>query len=403
MVYPKFNKFLPFLSVFLMTLFSLVTALKADEKNSPPKVVVTIKPLHSLVSSVMKGVGEPMLLLKGASSPHHFQLKPSDAVAIKRADLIVRVGPKLETPMNKVLKSLSSSNSVLNVVDLDGLTFYQMRSKHHHDHGGAHGDHDGHDDHKKHAKHDDHDHHDHKKKHAKHDHDEDHHDHKKHAKHDDHDHHDHKKKHAKHDHDEDHHDHKKHAKHDDHDHDKHGHDEHKEDANFEKDQHMWLHTGNAKTVALALAKKLAKLDPKNSKTYQANAAALSAKLDKLSAEITALMKPLDDRSYMVFHDAYQYLTAPYDLHFAGAITLNPATPPSAKHLKELIKTLKKEKVICIFSEVQYNPKLVKALSEGHNVKTSVIDPIGAKVKAGPDAYYTMMKNLSTEINACLKP
>lgn len=373
MVYPKFNKFLPFLSVFLISLFSLVPALKADEKNSPPKVVVTIKPLHSLVSSVMKGVGEPMLLLKGASSPHHFQLKPSDAVAIKRADLIVRVGPKLETPMNKVLKSLSSSNSVLNVVDLDGLTFYKMRSKHHHDHGEAHGDHDGHDDHKKHAKHDDHDHHDHKKKHAKHDHDEDHHDHKK------------------------------HAKHDDHDHDKHGHDEHKEDANFEKDQHMWLHTGNAKTVALALAKKLAKLDPKNSKTYQANAAALSAKLDKLSSEITALMKPLDDRSYMVFHDAYQYLTAPYDLHFAGAITLNPATPPSAKHLKELIKTLKKEKVICIFSEVQYNPKLVKALSEGHNVKTSVIDPIGAKVKAGPDAYYTMMKNLSTEINACLKP
>lgn len=387
MVYPKFNKFLPFLSVFLMTLFSLVPALKADEKNSPPKVVVTIKPLHSLVSSVMKGVGEPMLLLKGASSPHHFQLKPSDAVAIKRADLIVRVGPKLETPMNKVLKSLSSSNSVLNAVDLDGLTFYKMRSKHHHDHGEAHGDHDDHHDHKKHAKHDDHDHHDHKK----------------HAKHDDHDHHDHKKKHAKHDHDKDHHDHKKHAKHDDHEHDKHSHGEHKEDANFEKDPHMWLHTGNAKTVALALAKKLAKLDPKNSKTYQANAAALSAKLDKLSAEITALMKPLDDRSYMVFHDAYQYLTAPYDLHFAGAITLNPATPPSAKHLKELIKTLKKEKVICIFSEVQYNPKLVKALSEGHNVKTSVIDPIGAKVKAGPDAYYTMMKNLSTEINACLKP
>ncbi len=397
MVYPKINKFLPFLSVFLITLVSLVPALKADEKNSPPKVVVTIKPLHSLVSSVMKGVAEPTLLLKGASSPHHFQLKPSDALAIKRADLIVRIGPKLETPLNKVLKSLSSSDSVLNVVELEGLTFYKMRSKHHHHHDDAHGEHDDHK--KKHAKHDHDDHDDHKKKHSKHDHD-DHHDHKKkHAKHDHDDHHDHKKKHAKHDHD-DHHDHKKkHAKHDHHD----DHDDHKEDANFEKDPHMWLHTGNAKTVALALAKKLSKLDPKNSKTYQENAAALSVKLDKLSAEITALMKPLDDRSYMVFHDAYQYLTAPYDLHFAGAITLNPATPPSAKHLKELIKTLKKEKVACIFSEVQYNPKLVKALSEGHKVKTAVIDPIGAKIKAGPDAYYTMMKNLSTDINKCLKP
>ncbi|GAA6212239.1 zinc ABC transporter substrate-binding protein ZnuA [Hyphomicrobiales bacterium 4NK60-0047b] len=364
MVYPKFNKLLSFLSVFLITLFSAFPLVHADEKNSSPKVVVTIKPLHSLVSGVMKGVGEPTLLLKGASSPHHFQIKPSDALAIKRADLIVRIGPLLETPMNKVLKSLSNTNSVLDVVDLDGITHYKMRTKHHH--------HDDHDDHKeehaKHDNHDDHDDHDHKKKHAK---------------HNDHDDHDHKEKHAKHD------------DHDDHD--------HKNDESSEKDPHIWLHPGNAKTTVLALAKRLAELDPKNSNTYKKNAAELSGQLDKLSLEINALMKPLDDRSYMVFHDAYQYLTASHDLQFSGAITLNPATPPSAKHLKELISRLKEKKVACIFSEVQYNPNLVKTLSEGHKVKTAVLDPIGAKLKAGPAAYFTMMKNLSTEINKCMKP
>ncbi len=372
MVYPRFNKLLSFISVFLITLFSAFPFLHADEKNSPPKVVVTIKPLHSLVSGVMEGVGEPTLLLKGASSPHHFQLKPSDALAIKKADLIVRVGPLLETPMNKVLKSLSKKGSVLNAVDLDGITFYKMRSKHHHHDDEAHSDHDDHDHHKeKHAKHDDHDDHDHHKK--------------KQAKHDGHDDHDHHKE--------------KHAKHGDHD----DHDDHKSDDSSEKDPHMWLHPGNAKTIALAVAKKLSELDPKNSKIYQQNAIALSGQLDKLSLEIAALMKPLDERSYMVFHDAYQYLTAPYDLHFSGAITLNPATPPSAKHLKELIGRLKEKKVICIFSEVQYNPKLVKTLSEGHKVKTAVLDPIGAKLEAGPAAYFTMMKNLSIEINKCMKP
>lgn len=327
MVYPKFNKLLSFLSVFLITLFSAFPFLHADEKNSPPKVVVTIKPLHSLVSGVMKGVGEPTLLLKGASSPHHFQLKPSDALAIKKADLIVRVGPNLETPMNKVLKSLSNKDVVLNAVDLDGITFYKMRSKH---------DHHGHDDHG-----------DHKKEHAKHD--------------------------------------------------------HHDDQNSLNDPHIWLHPDNAKTIVFAVAKKLGKLDPDNNKNYQKNAMELAGQIDKLSLEITALMKPLDDQSYMVFHDAYQYLTKPHDLHFAGAITFNPGTPPSAKHLKELIKTLKDEKVVCIFSEVQYNPKLIKTLSEGHKVKTAVLDPIGAKLNAGPAAYFTMMKNLSTEINECMKP
>jgi len=423
MVYQKFNQVFSFSMVFFIALLSFLSSLHAEEKNSIPKVVVTIKPLHSLVSGLMKGVGEPKLLLKGASSPHHFQLKPSDALAIKRADLIVRVGPLLETPMNKVLGTLSSANSVLNVMELEGIKLYKLRSKHHHHEDEGHGDHkekhakhddhDDHDDHKeKHAKHDDHDDHDdHKEKHAKHDDHDDHDDHKeKHAKHDDHDDHDdHKEKHAKHDDHDDHDDHKeKHAKHDDHD----DHDDHKEkhakhddhdDHGAEKDPHIWLDTGNAKIVVFALAKRLTKIDPKNSKLYQQNAITLSSDIDKLSLETTALLKPLNKRSYMVFHDAYQYLTEPHHLTFSGAITLNPATPPSAKHLKELIQTLDKEKVVCVFSEVQYNPKLIKTLSDGHDIKTAVLDPIGANIQAGSSAYFIMMKRLTQEIHKCLKP
>ena len=47
------------------------------------RVVASIKPVHSLVSAVMAGVGEPHLIIRGHSSPHTFTLRPSDAEALE--------------------------------------------------------------------------------------------------------------------------------------------------------------------------------------------------------------------------------------------------------------------------------------------------------------------------------
>lgn len=355
-----------FSTLFVLTLFSAINAplVKAHDHGATkgaPKVVVTIKPLHSLVSGVMKGVGEPILLLTGATSPHHFQLKPSDARSIKNADLIVRVGPLLETPMNRSLKNLSQDKKVMNAMDIRGVKLYKLRSPHH--------DHEGHDDHGK--------------------------EHKAHKDEHDHGHHDdHGKKHKAHKDEHDHDNHDDHGK---------SHKAHKDELDIEMDAHIWLAPDNGKAVIKAVAEHLTKLDPKNGKLYQKNANRMAGKIDHLDQEIDELLDPLKEQAYMVFHDAYQYFTRHHNMHFAGALTINPAAPPSAKHLKELIETLKKEKVACVFSEVQYSPKLIKTLTEGHKVKTAVLDPIGAKIKAGEDAYFIMMKNLATNMNECLKP
>ena len=68
-----------------------------------PKVVTTIKPLHSLVAQVMDGVGEPELLIK-QGSPHGYQMKPADAKNVAEADLILYVSHELETFMPPLLK-----------------------------------------------------------------------------------------------------------------------------------------------------------------------------------------------------------------------------------------------------------------------------------------------------------
>ena len=50
-----------------------------------PKVAVDIAPVHSLVSKVMNGLGEPKLIIPAEASPHEYQLRPSEAKALQEA------------------------------------------------------------------------------------------------------------------------------------------------------------------------------------------------------------------------------------------------------------------------------------------------------------------------------
>ena len=74
----------------LVLLFPLV--LLVSSANAEVKVVASIKPIHSLVSYIMDGVGKPDVIVDGYNSPHNFSLKPSHAKMLQNADLIIWMG-----------------------------------------------------------------------------------------------------------------------------------------------------------------------------------------------------------------------------------------------------------------------------------------------------------------------
>lgn len=84
-------------------------------------VVATIRPLHSIVSSVMAGTGQPQLLLNQADSPHHHTLKPSKAKLLQNADLFFWYGPALSAHMQHSVESLLSHGVAVNVLDAPGV------------------------------------------------------------------------------------------------------------------------------------------------------------------------------------------------------------------------------------------------------------------------------------------
>jgi zinc transport system substrate-binding protein len=112
--------------------FLAVLALFAAEATlsyAAPNVVVSIAPVHSLVAGVMAGVGESKLLVPANASPHAFSLRPSNARALARADIVFHVGGGLEPFLDKPLRALVSGAAVTLVLD-QGIIVRQIEADH---------------------------------------------------------------------------------------------------------------------------------------------------------------------------------------------------------------------------------------------------------------------------------
>ena len=362
----------------ILTLTTFFTSVKAEIK-----VVASIKPIHSLATYLMEGVANPKLIVDGYASPHGFALKPSHAKMLQEADLIFWVGEDLESFLEKPLNTIAKKAENIELMEIKGLNKLKFRERNIFD---GHDDHDhGHKEDK--HKEDDHDDHDHKKKDG--------------HKEDDHDDHDHKKKDG---HKEDDHDHG-HKKKDDHDdHDDHGHkkkddhDDHEGHHHGEHDPHIWLDPINAKVILNEMVEHLIENDPNNASTYKSNLNKALKDLDKLTMDVmTELNKSTPS---IVFHDAYQYFEERFNVKVLGAFTVNTDVMPGAEQLAEIREIIEHDKITCIFSEPQFNPDIINAVAKDMDIKTGVLDPLGATLDPGKDLYFDLIKNMSKSFKGC---
>ena len=325
---------------FILSILSFLTLFTSA--NAEIKVVASIKPIHSLASYLMEGVGTPNLIVDGYASPHGFAMKPSHAKMLQEADLIFWVGEGLENFLEKPLKSIAKKAEKIELLEVKGLKKLKFRERNifdgHDDHGHKEDKHkeDGHDDHG---------------------------------------------------HDEDGH---KEDGHDDHGHEGHAHGEY--------DPHIWLDPENAKIILNEMVEHLVENDEKNASIYKSN-------LDKALKDIDKLLKKVKselnkDYKSIVFHDAYQYFEKRFNVNVLGAFTVNTDVLPGAEQLSEIREIIEHDKVSCVFSEPQFNPDIINAVAKDMNIKTGVLDPLGASLNPGKDLYFDLIKNMSKSFKGC---
>lgn len=313
----------------------------AGPVRAEPSVVATIKPLHSLVAAVMQDVGTPTLLIPGASSPHTFSLKPSDARALQNAQVVFWIGPGLETALEHPLETLASKARVATMMTAPGITERAYADGHDHDHG----------------------------------HDSDH----KEADH-------------------------KEEGHKDHDHKEHGHqdaDAHGHHDHGSHDPHVWLDPENARAMVAAIAATLSEAMPEHADAFAANATALSEEIGRIGTEIAATLEPVWFLPYLTFHDSLGHFEARYGLAKGEAIMVNPDVKPGAKRIAELREELEEEGFVCVFIEPQFDPSITEVIVEGSDARIATLDPLGSAIEEGPAMYPELIRGIARTLHDCL--
>jgi zinc transport system substrate-binding protein len=278
--------------------------------SAAPLVVVSIKPIHSLVAGVMEGVAIPQLLIKGGGSPHGYTLRPSEARSLSKADLVVWVGPELESFLAKPLKTLGKKAHSL---ELEYALRDTLLNKRHagtweapaHHHHGEHGS--------------------------------------------------------------------------------------------ATDLHLWLDPKIAEKIVTLTAETLIKIDPEHRQQYQQNSTTVITKLQQLDDKLKKQLAPFKGVPYIVFHAAYQYFEAAYGLNAVGSITIDPERKPGAKRVKEIRDKIITLNARCVFTEPQFQSRLVETIIKGTNAKVGTLDPLGADLVPEPNAYFLLLMRLGDHI------
>jgi zinc transport system substrate-binding protein len=179
-----------------------------------------------------------------------------------------------------------------------------------------------------------------------------------------------------------------------------GHDDDHDDA-ASVDPHIWLDPMNAIAMTHQIVQTLSAVDPERQADYQRNGAVLIERLNQLNRQLAADLAPVKDQPYVVFHDAYQYFEQRYGLNTVGSVVLDPEQRPGARRIAEIQARIRDQKVRCVFSEPQFEPALATTLVSGSHAQLGILDPLGAELSAGPDAYFQLLEGLANALRTCL--
>jgi zinc/manganese transport system substrate-binding protein len=168
------------------------------------------------------------------------------------------------------------------------------------------------------------------------------------------------------------------------------------------DPHWWQNPRNAILAVAAIRDALIKVDPGGRAGYERRAAAYTAKLRRLDADVQRCIDqvPPGKRKLVTTHDALGYFADRYGIDVIGAVipSLSTQAQPSAKDVQKLVDQIKSEGVEAIFPEASLSKKLEQAISREAGAKVGGqlwADTLGPKGSSGATYLGAIRANAAT--------
>ncbi len=176
-------------------------------------------------------------------------------------------------------------------------------------------------------------------------------------------------------------------------------------AHGHDDPHAWQSVANAKLYVANIRDALSAADPAGKASYEANATAYLAELDKLEGEVKAAIAriPAERRKAITTHDAFGYFVKAYGIAFVAPQGVSTEAEASARDVARIIRQVKTQKIPAVFLENVTNPRLVEQIARESGAKVGgrlYSDALSAE--SGPaGTYIRMMKHNISEIEKAL--
>ena len=315
-------------------------------------IYASFYPIYNLTKQIAGDKFDVVAFNSLTTESHDFEPSAKEIAELSKSSLMFMNGAGMEDWKDSVEESVDTemvdTSAGLDLIKADEEADHDH--DHDHDHEDADHDHDHED-----ADHD-HDHEDADHDHEDADHDHDHED----ADHD----HDHEDADHDHDHEDADHDHDHEDEADDHDHDHHHHN------HGEFDPHTWLSPKNAKAQAKVIADKLSEIDPANKDYYEANYEKIAAEFDSIIEEYTEKFSEVENKKFIVPHEAFGYVARDFDLEQIPLASLTSTADPDAKVMKEVTDLAKAEQIKTVFFEKGGSDKAAKTIADEIGAETA---------------------------------
>ena len=181
----------------------------------------------------------------------------------------------------------------------------------------------------------------------------------------------------------------------------HGHDHDHEAAGEAPNPHVWLDPVYAQHAVSNIISALSQADPAHASGYKERGLAYIGRLQQLDRDIKTRLTGITNRTIVTYHDAFPYFCRRYGIDLAGVVEEVPSVEPSPKYLASLSAVIRARGIRVIFTEPQFNPRLVRQISRDLKIRFAELDVLETGT-ASPTFYEEGMRRNLQALDASLR-
>lgn len=154
--------------------------------------------------------------------------------------------------------------------------------------------------------------------------------------------------------------------------------------------HVWLSVREAKKIAARVAQYMEEIDPANGEYYRRGLSAYAVRLDALDREIRALFSGKKNKSFIQWHESWNYFADDYGLVIAGTVQREGSDRASVRSIKEIVDRARRDGVTVIAVSLESEAGQARALAREINGTIVRLDGIGSPGVPGRSDYPGLM-------------